>query len=183
MANTYVRYPASSGGGVGSLNSLTGTLTLAAGTNISITPSGGDTLTIAATGSSFTQYSYSYADFADPGTAKTINLGPALPANAVVQNIIVKPTQVFIGGANTSATLSVGSDAFVSDAYIAPYDVYSTSPVAPDNAANFALRGFVPSHTIFFGVQQLTVSLETDAANDQLTQGSIDIYVQYSTLP
>lgn len=40
----------SGGGGVTSLNTLTGDLTLAAGTNITITPSGGNTLTIAATG-------------------------------------------------------------------------------------------------------------------------------------
>lgn len=39
-----------SGGGVTSLNTLTGDLTLAAGTNITITPSGGNTLTIDASG-------------------------------------------------------------------------------------------------------------------------------------
>lgn len=38
------------GGGVTSLNSLTGALTLAEGSNITITPSGGNTLTIASTG-------------------------------------------------------------------------------------------------------------------------------------
>ncbi len=38
--------------GVASLNGLVGTLTLAAGANITITPSGGDTLTIASTGGS-----------------------------------------------------------------------------------------------------------------------------------
>lgn len=50
MSNFYANYPVSGGsGGVTSLNSLTGVLTLAAGTGISITPSG-NTLTIAATG-------------------------------------------------------------------------------------------------------------------------------------
>lgn len=39
-----------SGSGVSSLNTLTGALTLAAGANITITPSGGNTLTIASTG-------------------------------------------------------------------------------------------------------------------------------------
>lgn len=45
----YLRYPSTSGGGVTSLNTLTGALTLTAGTGISITPSGGNTLTIAST--------------------------------------------------------------------------------------------------------------------------------------
>lgn len=40
------------GGGVSSLNSLTGALTIAAGSGITVTPSGGNTLTIAATGGS-----------------------------------------------------------------------------------------------------------------------------------
>lgn len=48
MASGYVNIP--SLGGVNSLNGLTGALTLAAGTNITITPSGGNTLTIAASG-------------------------------------------------------------------------------------------------------------------------------------
>lgn len=43
------------GAGVASLNTLTGTLTLAAGSGISITPSGGNTLTIASTGGSIAQ--------------------------------------------------------------------------------------------------------------------------------
>lgn len=47
--NFYAKYPVTGGSsGVTSLNSLTGALTLAAGTGITITPSGGDTLTISA---------------------------------------------------------------------------------------------------------------------------------------
>lgn len=46
--NFYARYPDKPD--VTSLNSLTGALTLAAGSNITITPSGGNTLTIASTG-------------------------------------------------------------------------------------------------------------------------------------
>lgn len=50
MANTYVRYPpASGGGGVSTLNGLSGALTLVAGANITITPSGSN-ITIASTG-------------------------------------------------------------------------------------------------------------------------------------
>lgn len=50
-SSQYARYTGlgGAGGGVTSLNSLTGALTLAAGTGISITPSGGNTLTIAST--------------------------------------------------------------------------------------------------------------------------------------
>lgn len=50
MASNYIEIPLPAGsGGVTSLNTLTGALTLAAGTGISVTPSG-STLTIAATG-------------------------------------------------------------------------------------------------------------------------------------
>lgn len=44
--------PGGGGSGVTSLNTLSGALTLAAGSNITITPSGGNTLTIASTGGS-----------------------------------------------------------------------------------------------------------------------------------
>ncbi len=53
MSGQYASYPVPSGGGgsgVSSLNTLTGALTLAAGSGITITPSGGNTLTIASTG-------------------------------------------------------------------------------------------------------------------------------------
>ena len=50
MASGYIDIPQVGGTGVISLNGLAGALTLAAGTGISITPSGGNTLTISATG-------------------------------------------------------------------------------------------------------------------------------------
>lgn len=49
ISTQYIRYPAT-GSGVTSINSLTGAITLAAGTNITITPAG-NTLTIASTAS------------------------------------------------------------------------------------------------------------------------------------
>jgi hypothetical protein len=64
MANFYASYPiegSMGGSGVTSLNSLTGALTLVAGSGISITPSGSN-LTIAATGGSGTVTSVALAD-------------------------------------------------------------------------------------------------------------------------
>lgn len=49
MSSGYINIPAFGGGGVTSLNSLTGAITLAAGTNITLTPSG-NTITIASSG-------------------------------------------------------------------------------------------------------------------------------------
>lgn len=69
------------GSGVSSLNSLTGALTIAAGTGITVTPSGGNTLTIAATGASGANTALSnlasVAINTDllPASDNTINLG------------------------------------------------------------------------------------------------------------
>lgn len=79
MADFYVAYPESEG--VNSVNSLTGDITLAAGTGITITPSG-NTLTIAATGGSGANVTLS--NLTSP-TAVNQNLIFATGADAVVQ--------------------------------------------------------------------------------------------------
>lgn len=71
--------------GVTSLNTLTGALTIAAGTGISVTPSGGNTLTIAATGSSgvTTMGTFGSSANANGGTisGSTLTLQPANASN------------------------------------------------------------------------------------------------------
>jgi hypothetical protein len=77
------------GGGVTSLNTLTGALTIAAGTNITVTPSGGNTLTIAASGGGgggAAQSIWTYPKITGaPVTLNPINSGNmAFSANKVV---------------------------------------------------------------------------------------------------
>jgi hypothetical protein len=74
----------SAGSGVSSLNSLTGGLTLAAGSNITITPSGGNTLTIASTGGAGSSVQYNATSTTYTVTGSSINgddghiLGPTI---------------------------------------------------------------------------------------------------------
>jgi hypothetical protein len=60
--------------GVSSLNTLTGALTIAAGSNITVTPSGGNTLTIASTAGNSTYFSMNLLN----------NSGSTIPANSPV---------------------------------------------------------------------------------------------------
>ncbi len=97
MSTFFGSYPSSGSGssGVTSLNTLTGALTLAAGSGITITPSGGDTLTIASTGGSpagssgAVQFNESSAFAADSSnffwdnTAKRLGIGTASPSTSL----------------------------------------------------------------------------------------------------
>lgn len=88
---------ASGGGGVESLNGLEGALTLAAGTGITITPSGGDTLTIASTSSG----DVTLSAFGSSPNANGASLsGQALtlqPASASFPGGVSTTTQAFAG--------------------------------------------------------------------------------------
>lgn len=90
MATTgYIDLPVTGGTGVTTLNSLSGALTLAAGSGITITPSGGNTLTIASTGGggSVTTVSVVTANgFA--GTVANPTTTPALTLTTAISGIL-----------------------------------------------------------------------------------------------
>lgn len=114
MATQYIRYPTS--GGVTSINTLTGAITLAAGTGITLTPAG-NTITIAATGTpSFpleapngTAAAPSYAFGGDTGGAGTglyaagVNI-LGFASNGVTAGNISAAQRWTVGSAVTPAT-------------------------------------------------------------------------------
>lgn len=102
----YARYPVQGGSaaGVASLNSLTGALILAEGSGITITPSGSDTLTIAATGG---------------GGGANTTLSNLDTPTAINQDLLPDTDITYKLGANGAAFLSVAA-ATVNDPTDAP---------------------------------------------------------------
>src|ERR1700677_3529259 len=90
MANNYVDLPLENGGGgsgVSSLNSLTGALSIDAGSGITVTPSG-STITIASTGSSGANTALS--NLASTAVNTVINMsGNALAGDSVAGSFTV----------------------------------------------------------------------------------------------
>lgn len=120
MSNTYVRYPPASSGGVSSLNSLVGDLSLVAGTNITITPSGGNTLTIDASGSSGANQSLSNLTsptavnqdlIFNTGTPATLQTADGATSTTTRQLTIKSGTNTFgtVGSAGRSGNLVLAS--------------------------------------------------------------------------
>src|ERR1035437_891852 len=87
MANYYVRLPKTGGTGVTSLNTLTGALTLVAGSNITITPSGSN-LTIASTGSGSVSSVSVVSANGLAGTVANPTTTPALTLSTTVTGIL-----------------------------------------------------------------------------------------------
>lgn len=112
----YTKYPPASSGssGVSSLNSLTGALTLAAGSGITITPSGGNTLTIAATsggGGTVTSVSVVTANgFA--GSVATATTTPAITLSTTITGIL-QGNGTSISAATTGDLTDAGTDGIV----------------------------------------------------------------------
>jgi hypothetical protein len=100
MANFYAEYPfeggGSGGGGVTSLNGLTGVLNLVAGTGISITPSGAN-ITIANTGSGGTVTSVALAL---PGSLFTVSGSPVTTTGTLTGTLISQTANTFFAAPN-----------------------------------------------------------------------------------
>jgi len=128
MDNFYAKYPVTSGGGVAvdSLNTLTGDLTLAAGTGISITDNGLDTITVAATSADVTLSAFGSTPNANGATltGQALNLQPASGS--------------FPGGVSTSAQTFAGDKTF-SGVILASDGTSSNPGVAFSSDANTGL--------------------------------------------
>ena len=117
-----------------------------------------------------------YSDFADASTSKTITL-TTLPAGAVFNSAKAKHSASFTGGAVSAATLEVGISSD-HDKYLVAFNVFQATGNAtlgyntPEVAETHAGAGTA-----------ITGTLTTTSANtDQLTAGSVDIWIEYSVI-
>lgn len=154
MATLYVRYPSSFG--LTSLNGLTGAVTLAAGTGISITPSG-NTLTIASTASGVTLTAFGSTPNANGASlsGQALTLQPADGTNPGGVSI----TTQTLAGAKTFST-SATSPAFIS----------STANVAATGAVRLA------------NADAIKFRNAGNSADISLTVGSTDSIASYAAI-
>jgi hypothetical protein len=168
MATTqYIRYPGSgASSGVTSLNGLTGGLTLAAGTGISITPSG-STLTIANTeaGGSVTSVSVATANgFA--GTVATPTTTPVITLETTVTGIL------FGNGTSVAAAIASNFPILNQNTTGTAANITATSNSTLTTLSALSLPG-----------SQVTGNISGDAANITATSNSTLVTLSALSLP
>jgi hypothetical protein len=135
--NNYVDLPETGGTGVTSVNGLTGAITLAAGANITLTPSG-NTITIASTGSgsgSVTSFSFTNGG-GFTGTVATPTTTPALSLVGTLSGDVT--------GSLTATTLTATTNSTITtlSALSLPYSQITGAPV---------VSGFTQGSVLFAG--------------------------------
>lgn len=154
--NFYSSYPVTGGSGVTTLNSLSGALTLAAGTGISITDNGSNTITITATGSGT---DVTLAPFGSSPNANGASLAVQVltlqPANATNPGGVSTTTQSFAGNKTFTGTIAA-SNFSGSSSGTNTGDITLTAVGSSPNANGASLSGqaltLQPATTSFPGV-------------------------------
>jgi len=118
-----------------------------------------------------------YTAFAAAALTSTIDLGVTVPILGVVEAFCVKHSAAFTGGAVSAVTLDIGITG-VEDKYASAIDVFQA---IGDDVFTAGQVADVPN---FAGTTALRIRATSVGANlDQLSQGSVDVWIKTATLP
>lgn len=183
--NKYVRYPSANGSGVTSVNTLTGDVTLAAGTNITLTPVG-NTITIDASpgGGGVSNVTATSPVHSSGGSNPNITIDNA---GAAAAGVVTTGTQTFAGvktfSSNPVMSGLTASQAVVTDASknLASLAYSATSGtsnlVSRDSGGNSIANNFNSGRTNVTGAAG-TTTLTAASTRQQVLQGTLgQIYV------
>lgn len=147
--------------------------------------SGNPTLSLAAAVSSWVKYTVTFEDaafiVADTGASASLF---TLPAKGVITGVRIKTSTAFAGTAVSAVTCSVGDaagDTNDPDAYMVAYDVFAAT-----GDTNQAWDGGAYSTTAAQQDVELHCTCNVNFGNGSatvLTAGSVDVHVEWATLP
>ncbi len=129
----------------------------------------------------WTKYTVTYTDLA---AASMTNDAPLTPALAIgpkqyVSAAVIKTSVEFTGGGATSYGVTVGSVVSGFSSLGVGYDAFLTA-----SDTNFTVNGGSPPYIYDFGASTpMRIQATSDVNLDQITQGSLDVWVLISTLP
>lgn len=125
---------------------------------------------------SCTKYTFAYSDLSAAATTYNAEIF-SLAAMGVMHGIAIKHTTAFSGGSVTACTISVGIASDL-DKHGGPFDVYqAVGDTVFDFSSTFGIEDFGSATSIRIAAESTGDDL------DQLTAGSVDIYVFKSVLP
>lgn len=152
-------------GGVTSINTLTGSITLAAGSGITITPSS-NTLTIASTG----------------GGGSVTSVGLSLPSIFTVSNTPVTTSGTLTATLNTQAANSVFAGPSSGSVAAPTFRALVSADIPSLSSIYLPLAGGTMSGNINMGGQRVQVMSDPSSASDAATKNYVDITTISSTL-
>lgn len=124
----------------------------------------------------WTKYTKTFTDFSTAATTNSIAL-LTLPIKGVVEDVVIKHTTAFSGGAISAYTVSVGISGTLAK-YATAFDVFQA---VADTTAQISAGGFVENFGSTTSV--LVTAVSTGANLNAAGAGSVDIWVKTSTLP
>jgi hypothetical protein len=119
-----------------------------------------------------------HADLTDADGSQTLNIGTALPTNAMILGVSIALATSFTGGGAGIVTVNIGS-AGDPDAIVANADLFAA---AVDGVASTFSDGIAP-RKIFALATQLTATVDADVDVADLTAGAATITVAFIVLP